>query len=556
MFNCYAWADATDGDDSIGVHVLGGTNYINGGIIRGTSTGNGTGIKVESGASVYISGMPLVICESGWEVWGSGNVYGAICTPDGRVFQYNGLTTSQRMVGWDHYTYVSKTLAADAFTVTGGTWFRVQGQGVADDDLSTINAGYTGTSIGQVIFITASPLTTITIKDGVGNITNPVGGGDIVLDDQELVVVLLKDGANSWIVVTDPTAAADAGGYPFDTKELTVDPSDADAAYTTVALAAAAAGAGDCIRVGAGTHTVNAVDIPSGVDLRGSGTDVTILQTTTALECVNFQGANRCSDMTIQNTYDTASTIYAVKFEGADVECRNVAAVANNATGSSYAWNPRSTTCKLYNCTGEAHGPADHRAVSTFGGSVVLLMEGGWYDGDDYDASAGVVGDVVTFNDPMLENSTINSTGTTQGCWADNTGDITCGGGWNTWTPTVTQSGAVAVTVNRARYKVVNDICHTEVQLTCTAAGTGNNAIVIGGQPAAIQPAWTGYWAVLGHVMVHDAGTAYYVGVVLAVAATTWHFMRDAATLGYIGQDPNFALAIGDVISINATYEV
>jgi hypothetical protein len=127
---------------------------------------------------------------------------------------------------------------------------------------------------------------------------------------------------------------------------------------------------------------------------------------------------------------------------------------------------------------------------------------------------------------------------------------------WTTWTPTITQSGAVAATVTKARYKIVNKICHVEVLLAVTAAGTGNNPIYIAGQPAAMQSVWIGYWAVLGTGMIQDAGTAYYVGAVLAVAATQWAFMRDGASAGYIGQDPNFALANTDAIAINATYEV
>ena len=129
--------------------------------------------------------------------------------------------------------------------------------------------------------------------------------------------------------------------------------------------------------------------------------------------------------------------------------------------------------------------------------------------------------------------------------------------GWSTWTPTVTQSGAVAATVTRARYKIVNKICHTEVSLAATAAGTGANDIVIGGQPAAIQPAYSEgtYGFPIGIGTVVDAGAAVYGGILLALTATTFVILYPSSNLR-IGTNPNFALANGDFIFFTATYEV
>ena len=127
--------------------------------------------------------------------------------------------------------------------------------------------------------------------------------------------------------------------------------------------------------------------------------------------------------------------------------------------------------------------------------------------------------------------------------------------GWSTWTPTVDQNGAVAATVTRARYKIVNKICHTEVQLDVTAAGAAANAIKVEGQPVAIRSAWTGTEAIIGNACIFNAGTAYYLGLVFALAVASWSFISDASA-GYIGVEPNFALANGDHITINATYEV
>jgi len=124
-----------------------------------------------------------------------------------------------------------------------------------------------------------------------------------------------------------------------------------------------------------------------------------------------------------------------------------------------------------------------------------------------------------------------------------------------TWTPTVTQSGAVAVTVDNARYTRIGNLVSTRVSLTVTGAGTGGNVIVIAGQPAAIQPGFITGIATIGKFILLDSGTAYYEGSVYAVGATDWRmFAHNAANA--VGVVPNFALAAGDIISLNCVYEV
>ena len=128
--------------------------------------------------------------------------------------------------------------------------------------------------------------------------------------------------------------------------------------------------------------------------------------------------------------------------------------------------------------------------------------------------------------------------------------------GWTTWTPTVTQSGAVAATVTRARYKIVNKICHTEVSLAVTAAGTAANAITIAGHPAAIQPAYSHASGFpIGTAVIINTSTATYTGIVVATQATQFGFRYTVAE-GWIGVNPNFALANGDFIFFSSTYEV
>lgn len=129
-------------------------------------------------------------------------------------------------------------------------------------------------------------------------------------------------------------------------------------------------------------------------------------------------------------------------------------------------------------------------------------------------------------------------------------------GRWVDWTPTVTQLGAVTVTVVRARYTVNNDTVHMYVELSATGAGTGANAITIGGIPSTILPQIVtgGDIAPLGTATVVDQGTQTYYGFLVASTTTAWH-IADSNTRGLIGVNPNFALANTDSILFKATYE-
>lgn len=125
---------------------------------------------------------------------------------------------------------------------------------------------------------------------------------------------------------------------------------------------------------------------------------------------------------------------------------------------------------------------------------------------------------------------------------------------WTTWTPTVTQSGSVTCTVENAVYSAVGDVTHFQATLAMTASGTTNNPIVIAGQPAALQNVYTSTTTtpIIGHGLLRDEGTGYYIVNVIAYGSTAWRLITYNST-GYAGQSPNFALASGDRISITGT---
>jgi hypothetical protein len=128
---------------------------------------------------------------------------------------------------------------------------------------------------------------------------------------------------------------------------------------------------------------------------------------------------------------------------------------------------------------------------------------------------------------------------------------------WVDWTPTITQSVAVAININRAKYLVRGNKVNIFAELTVTGAGVAGNAIVIGGMAVAIQP--TGLIGLgistLGTCCVLDSGTAAYYGFLTANIASAFR-LRDSNTRDDIGVNPNFALANTDVVIFRGSYEI
>lgn len=120
---------------------------------------------------------------------------------------------------------------------------------------------------------------------------------------------------------------------------------------------------------------------------------------------------------------------------------------------------------------------------------------------------------------------------------------------WVDWTPTVTQSGSVSVTVSYAKYVAIGETIHLRVLLTVTGSGSAGNAIEVSA-PSGMEPAYGG--GIIGAGLINDSGTAQYLGVIVW-NGSVMRVRSDAA--GYIGVNPSFALASSDTISLVATYE-
>lgn len=124
---------------------------------------------------------------------------------------------------------------------------------------------------------------------------------------------------------------------------------------------------------------------------------------------------------------------------------------------------------------------------------------------------------------------------------------------WTSYTPTITQSGTVTKTTTYAKYRSYGGTTDVIVFLTCTGAGTGNNAITVS-LPTTAASATAN---LVGHGEILDAGTGRYGVSVQIASTTTVNFYRvDTATVsGVVGVDPNFALANTDTIKFFCTYE-
>jgi hypothetical protein len=124
---------------------------------------------------------------------------------------------------------------------------------------------------------------------------------------------------------------------------------------------------------------------------------------------------------------------------------------------------------------------------------------------------------------------------------------------WTTYTPTITQSVAVAKTVTYAKYRKYGGAVEVLVFLTCTGAGTITNVITVSLPATSI----TSTELTIGAGRIVDAGVNSYPVLVQIASTTTVKFLQsDAATpANYVGIVPNFALGNTDTIAFFATYE-
>ncbi len=114
-----------------------------------------------------------------------------------------------------------------------------------------------------------------------------------------------------------------------------------------------------------------------------------------------------------------------------------------------------------------------------------------------------------------------------------------------TWTPTVTQSGAVAKTTNWAWYKRSGDLYEAQCKLSFTGSGTSTNAILISTPLTQVDAS--------GSFVFYDSSLGQYrVGNVLPNSTTTYSLAIDSGTdlYGIAGTD---GITNNDVLWLKVT---
>lgn len=154
---------------------------------------------------------------------------------------------------------------------------------------------------------------------------------------------------------------------------------------------------------------------------------------------------------------------------------------------------------------------------------------------------------VLWVHGPFTSNATSFATA------ADDQGDYVPMNAWETYAPTLTQSGTVTHTVTQARFVRVGRIIHVDVRLVVTGSGTASNAVTITLPVTAARAN-----AMCGAGLVFDASaTANHRATVETRTTTTVHLNPTAVTTADVLGVAGFTagLASSDVVAFCATYE-
>lgn len=121
---------------------------------------------------------------------------------------------------------------------------------------------------------------------------------------------------------------------------------------------------------------------------------------------------------------------------------------------------------------------------------------------------------------------------------------------WTSYTPTLTQSGAVSKTVTRARYIQIGKTVIFAVDLACTGSGTGGNAVQIGLPVTAAASGTTP----CGSGWIFDTSTSTnYKGIAYQLSTSVVALVGNGGVLG--ASEFTAALASGDAVRVSGIYE-
>lgn len=126
---------------------------------------------------------------------------------------------------------------------------------------------------------------------------------------------------------------------------------------------------------------------------------------------------------------------------------------------------------------------------------------------------------------------------------------------WQTYTPTLTQSAAVAKTVTFARYFQMAKLVFVQVDVAATATGTGTNIVTLSLPVTAADNGRVGaFQQVCAGRLVDATGPTVYVASTYLASTTTMGLLNASnQILGAAGFTA--ALASGDTVQMNLIYE-
>jgi hypothetical protein len=126
------------------------------------------------------------------------------------------------------------------------------------------------------------------------------------------------------------------------------------------------------------------------------------------------------------------------------------------------------------------------------------------------------------------------------------------GAAWETWTPTITQTGNVTFTASAtSTYAQVQKIVFGSIYLTVTGTGTGASNVVVSLPITAKQAT-----VIVGQGFIFDSSTSnLYTCTAVANTTTSAFFYVTGAGGNPFGAGPNIALAASDQIRISFMYE-
>lgn len=128
-------------------------------------------------------------------------------------------------------------------------------------------------------------------------------------------------------------------------------------------------------------------------------------------------------------------------------------------------------------------------------------------------------------------------------------------GKWVDFTPTMTQSAALTISVTFARYCIIGKTVIVQMGLVIASAGTAGNNIKVASIPSVIAPKNFGNYVVAGGAVYLSAGVANYVlGAVFDTASTLW-FYANAATAQF-GANPAVTAKNTDLMNVQLAYEI